>query len=81
MFLDCKYDEALAIAKTMSRLSHLKLNGLFLRYKGLLAILDGCPLLESLDLQCSCIIISTPSLLKRCCEQIKDFQPLILFTW
>ncbi|GAU22401.1 hypothetical protein TSUD_122870 [Trifolium subterraneum] len=43
-------DEAFAIAKTMPRLLHLKISGNVLNNDGILAILDGCPLLESLDL-------------------------------
>ncbi|GAU42383.1 hypothetical protein TSUD_123790 [Trifolium subterraneum] len=44
-------DEAFAIAKTMPRLLHLKISGNVLTSNdGVLAILDGCPLLESLDL-------------------------------
>ncbi|PNX79561.1 F-box/LRR protein, partial [Trifolium pratense] len=41
----------------------------------LLAILNGCPLLDSLDLQKSiCRHQLSPSLVKRCHEQIKDLQ-------
>ncbi|XP_024633376.1 putative F-box/LRR-repeat protein 23 [Medicago truncatula] len=74
----CKGDEAFCIAKTMSGLRHLKLLGLWLNYDELLAILDGCPLLESLDLRFCIYYSSNQSLLKRCSEQIKDFHhPLI----
>lgn len=73
-----KGDEAFCIAKTMSGLRHLKLLGFWLYYDELLAILDGCPLLESLDLRGCIYYYSNPSLLKRCSEQIKDFHhPLI----
>ncbi|KAJ1410350.1 Leucine-rich repeat domain superfamily [Sesbania bispinosa] len=44
-------DEAFVIAKTMSQLRHLQLWGNMLTNNGLLAILDGCPHLESLDLR------------------------------
>jgi len=77
----CKGDEAFVIAKTMSGLRHLKLDGFLLESDGLLAILDGCPLLESLDLEGTIYLSfnSNPSLLKRCSEQIKDFQrPIVL---
>jgi len=75
----CKGDEAFSIAKTMSGLSHLKLLGFWLYYDGLLAILDGCPLLESVDLRGCVYHYSDPSLLKRCSEKIKDFQhPFVL---
>jgi len=40
----------------------------------LIAILDGCPLLETLHLEECCQLDLTESLLKRCHAQIKDFQ-------
>ncbi|KAJ1427623.1 Leucine-rich repeat [Sesbania bispinosa] len=48
---ECNDDVAFAIAKTMPNLCHLHLSGNKLGNVGLLAILDGCPLLESLDLR------------------------------
>ncbi|KAM3700072.1 hypothetical protein ACB098_05G070300 [Castanea mollissima] len=44
-------DKALAIAKNMPELHHLRLNGNRVTNDGLQAILDGCPHLESLDLR------------------------------
>jgi uncharacterized protein YyaL (SSP411 family) len=40
----------------------------------LIAILDGCPLLETLHLEECYQLDLTESLLKRCVTQIKDFQ-------
>jgi len=69
------YDEAFAIAKTMSGLRHLKLSNLLINNAGFLAILNGCRLLESLHLEdFDCRYLSR-SLEKRCNEQIKDFRP------
>lgn len=66
--------EAFAIAKSMPELRHLYIFGIRLTDKGLLAILDGCPLLESLDLgHCSEVDLSV-SLLKRLFEQVKEVQ-------
>ncbi|XP_057432132.1 putative F-box/LRR-repeat protein 23 [Lotus japonicus] len=71
--LECD-DEAFAIAKTMSRLRHLQLLGNRLTNVGLLAILDGCPHLESLDLRvCSNVELSR-SLRERCLKQIRDLR-------
>ncbi|GAU50714.1 hypothetical protein TSUD_123670 [Trifolium subterraneum] len=69
-------DEAFVIAETMFGLSHLCLKGIDLTSVGLLAILDACPLLESLDIK-GCYhpsLIDAASLKKRCLEQIKDLQ-------
>ncbi|KAL5097018.1 hypothetical protein RYX36_001345 [Vicia faba] len=50
-------DEAFAIAKFMHGLCHLQLIGNKMTNDGLLAILDGCPQLESLDIrQCFNIV-------------------------
>ncbi|KAJ1440412.1 Leucine-rich repeat domain superfamily [Sesbania bispinosa] len=68
----CDDDVALAIAKTMSKLCHLQICGIKLSDVGLSAILDGCPLLESLDLRrCIYFELLDESLEKRCREQIK----------
>ncbi|KAJ1398190.1 Leucine-rich repeat domain superfamily [Sesbania bispinosa] len=50
---DVKIDNeiVIAIAKTMPKLRDLLISGLLLTEDGLLAILDGCPLLQSLDLE------------------------------
>ncbi|XP_028759197.1 F-box protein SKIP19 [Neltuma alba] len=67
-------DEAFAIAKTMPELRHLQLFGNKLTNVGLLAILDGCPRLESLDLR-QCFNINMEGALgKRCAEQLKDLR-------
>jgi F-box/leucine-rich repeat protein 2/20 len=71
-------DEALIISETMSRLSCLDIKGNRLTNVGLLAILDGCPLLECLDIQ-ECYNLSLgESLRKRCIEKIKDLRLPIL---
>ncbi|MED6159853.1 hypothetical protein PIB30_045995 [Stylosanthes scabra] len=69
-------DEALAIAKTMPNLRHLNLLGNHMSIAGLVAILDGCRHLESLDLRgCFGIqYLGGTRLGKRCTEQIKEFQ-------
>ncbi|XP_058782105.1 putative F-box/LRR-repeat protein 22 [Vicia villosa] len=75
---DVDIDVSVAIAETMPRLQHLKFSGNMPTNEGLLAILDGCPLLESLDLEeCySCFSFGySESLEKRCREKIKDFRP------
>ncbi|KDP34969.1 hypothetical protein JCGZ_09257 [Jatropha curcas] len=67
-------EEALAIAENMPHLRHLQIFGNKLTNEGLQAILDGCPLLESLDLR-QCFNISLDGDLgKRCAEQIKDLR-------
>nr|XP_009778266.1 PREDICTED: putative F-box/LRR-repeat protein 23 [Nicotiana sylvestris]XP_016466118.1 PREDICTED: putative F-box/LRR-repeat protein 23 [Nicotiana tabacum] len=48
---DGKDDEALAIAKNLPTLHHLRLIGNSMTKEGLQAILDGCPNLVSLDLR------------------------------
>lgn len=69
-------DEAFAIAKTMPGLRYLKISGILLTNDGVLAILDGCPLLESLDLEgCVCNKNGlSKSLRKQCHERIKDLE-------
>ncbi|WJX38219.1 hypothetical protein P8452_25907 [Trifolium repens] len=70
-YIDCN-DEAFAIAETMPGLHHLTISGTVLDYHGVLAILDGCPLLESLDLSnCKVLYLGT-SLENRFFEQIKN---------
>ncbi|KAK7247347.1 hypothetical protein RIF29_42228 [Crotalaria pallida] len=67
-------EEAFAIAKHMPKLCHLQLFGNKLSDDGVLAILDGCPRLESLDLRRCFNVNLGGSLKKRCAEQIRDFR-------
>jgi len=67
-------DEAFIIAKTMPGLLHLVLHGDPLRNVGLLAILDGCPRLESLDILGWISTDFDGSLWKRLHTQIKDLH-------
>ncbi|RDX96656.1 F-box protein SKIP19, partial [Mucuna pruriens] len=67
-------EEAFAIAETMPELRHLQLFGNKLTNDGLLAILDGCPHLESLDLRQCFNVNLGGSLGTRCAEQIKDLR-------
>jgi len=66
-------DVSFSIAKTMPGLRHLKISGDMPTDDGLLAIFDGCPRLESLDLRGCCCFSFSESLEKKCREQIKDF--------
>jgi hypothetical protein len=63
---------ALAIAETMPGLCHLDMKGHNLSELGVRAIIDKCPLLESLDIS-DCHYLSE-DLTKRCIEKIKDLQ-------
>ncbi|PNX83139.1 F-box protein SKIP19 [Trifolium pratense] len=73
-------DDALIISETMPRLFRLEITGTKLTNIGLLAILDGCPLLEYLDIQACSNLSLSESLRKRCLEQIKEFrQPMLDF--
>jgi hypothetical protein len=67
-------DIAFAIAKTMSKLRHLTILNNGVTNDGLQAILDGCPLLESLDLRGCRHLDLHGSLGKRCNEQIKELR-------
>ncbi|XP_057449298.1 putative F-box/LRR-repeat protein 9 [Lotus japonicus] len=69
------YDEvAYSIAKTMPELCHLEISRIKISNKGLVAILDGCPQLEYLDLK-SCLGLDlSGSLRKRLCEQVKEIR-------
>jgi len=66
-------NDAFAIAQTMPGLRHLQLFGNKMTNDGLLAILDGCLHLESLDIrQCFNVNFNlVASLGKRCMEQVK----------
>ncbi|KAL9244122.1 hypothetical protein vseg_017930 [Gypsophila vaccaria] len=63
--------DAFAIATSMPNLRRLQLVGSCLTNEGLNAILDGCPLLESLDLRASVKIDLSGDLGLRC-ERIKN---------
>ncbi|MCI04067.1 F-box protein SKIP19, partial [Trifolium medium] len=65
-------DDAFVIANTMPGLRHLDIHGNRLTNVGLLAILDGCPLLESLDIKGCDNLDITESLWQRLNSQIKD---------
>ncbi|MED6127018.1 hypothetical protein PIB30_084051 [Stylosanthes scabra] len=65
---------AFAIAQNMPNLRHLQLVGNCLNNSGLSAILDGCPLLESLDLRGCDDVKLEGELRKRCDEQLKDLR-------
>lgn len=67
-------DEVFVITKTMPGLRYLKISGILLTNDGILAILDGCPILESLDLEeCVCYDLSE-NLRKQCHDRIKDLE-------
>ncbi|CAL5203196.1 unnamed protein product [Lathyrus oleraceus] len=68
------YDEVFAIGKAMPGLRHLSFSRIVFDNDQLFAILDGCPLIESLDLRNCLIRHLSPSVKKRCRKQIKDFQ-------
>ncbi|XP_058783602.1 putative F-box/LRR-repeat protein 23 [Vicia villosa] len=72
---DRENDVSFAIAKTMPGLHHLKFFGNMPCEDGVHAILDGCPLLESLDLKECCCFYNVRSLEKRCRENVKHFRP------
>jgi len=65
-------EDAFAIAKTMPKLRHLSMIGNLLINNGLQDILDGCPLLESLDLRKCFHVDLSGNLEKSCRDQIKD---------
>ncbi|XWS40444.1 hypothetical protein CRYUN_Cryun18bG0140700 [Craigia yunnanensis] len=67
-------EEAIAIAENMHGLRHLQLVGNKLTNKGLQAILDGCPYLESLDLRKCFHVNLGGDMGKRCAEQIKNLR-------
>ncbi|VFQ58887.1 unnamed protein product [Cuscuta campestris] len=66
--------EALAIAKTMPGLHHLRLVGNNMTNEGLQAILDGCPNLESLDIRRCYRVNLRGEIGDRITEKIKDFK-------
>ncbi|XP_074290454.1 F-box protein SKIP19-like [Silene latifolia] len=66
-------EEALAISRSMPNLRHLQLIGNNMSNEGLKAILDGCPLLESLDLR-ACFQIDLSGDLGKRCERIQHLR-------
>ncbi|KAL8091080.1 hypothetical protein AgCh_040257 [Apium graveolens] len=65
-------EEAMAIAENMQGLHHLQLFGNAITTDGLVAIIENCPHLESLDLrQCLHVANLEPDLLKRLSHQMK----------
>ncbi|XP_058722147.1 putative F-box/LRR-repeat protein 23 [Vicia villosa] len=72
-YIECSYDDvAFVIARTIQGLHQLDIAGNLLTKIGLLAILDSCPLLESLELGWCLNLDFTGNLRKRCLEQIKS---------
>ncbi|XP_058783593.1 putative F-box/LRR-repeat protein 23 [Vicia villosa] len=67
-------DDAYMISETLPRLCHLGIKGNKLTNSGLLAILDGCPLLESLDMEGCSNLDLDEGLKEKCLEQIKDVR-------
>ncbi|CAK8566642.1 unnamed protein product [Lathyrus sativus] len=81
MVNECDDDVAFVIAETMSGLCHLDIEGYRFTNDGLLAIIDGCPLLESLDI-IACDILDLSRCLKtRCFEEIKYLRLPIKYTY
>ncbi|KAB1222725.1 F-box protein SKIP19 [Morella rubra] len=71
--IECDED-ALAIAESMPELRHLQLFGNKLTNDGLLAILGGCPKIESLDLRQCFNVTLTGDLGRRCADSIKHLR-------
>lgn len=67
-------DLALVIADTMTNLRHLDIKVNNLTYVGLLAILDKCPFLKSLDIQQCYHLVLSKSSKKRCNDQINHLR-------
>ncbi|KAJ4792198.1 RNI-like superfamily protein [Rhynchospora pubera] len=70
-------DEALAISKTMHQLRHLQLIYNRLTNKGLKAILDGCPHLETLDIVDCYNVKMDAEMEARCAKLENKSYPLI----
>ncbi|CAK9321246.1 unnamed protein product [Citrullus colocynthis] len=62
---------AVAMAETMPKLRHLQICGNGLTDRGLQAILDGCPDLESLDLRQCFNLNLAGQLRQKCAQRIK----------
>ncbi|KAJ3693597.1 hypothetical protein LUZ60_009077 [Juncus effusus] len=65
---------AFGIAKTMHQLRHLQLIGNKFTNKGLTAILEGCPHLESLDIR-RCNNVKMDSDMRTRCVRLTTFRP------
>ncbi|WOH07055.1 hypothetical protein DCAR_0626484 [Daucus carota subsp. sativus] len=72
--MDAADDFVIAVAKGMPQLLHLQLTGNEMSNKGLQAILDGCPNLQSLDLRGCSSIKLYDSCGKLCKERIKNLR-------
>ncbi|CAJ2640727.1 unnamed protein product [Trifolium pratense] len=72
-------DKAFVIAETMSGLRQLNIIGNDITDVGLISILDGCPLLETLDIRRCYNLDLSGSLRKRCLQQIKDVHLPIMY--
>ncbi|CAL5203200.1 unnamed protein product [Lathyrus oleraceus] len=66
--------QAFGIAEKMPGLCHLEILKNNLSNEGLIAILDGCPLLESLDIRGCLHLDLSGSIWQRCKKQIKDLR-------
>ncbi|CAK8566638.1 unnamed protein product [Lathyrus sativus] len=67
-------DQVFAIANTMFGLHHLAFSGIFIGDNELLAILEGCPLLDSLDIPHLLWFDISESVKKRCQEEINIYN-------
>ncbi|GAU22405.1 hypothetical protein TSUD_122910 [Trifolium subterraneum] len=66
--------EPFSFIKTMPQLRHLELCSDLLTNDELLAILDECPHLESLDIEACNSLVLCGDVRERCCEQIKNLR-------
>ncbi|KAL9243043.1 hypothetical protein vseg_016982 [Gypsophila vaccaria] len=66
-------EDAFAISKSMPSLRRLQLIGSSMSNEGLKAILDGCPLLETLDLR-ACFNIDLAGALGKRCDMIRHLR-------
>ncbi|VFQ81527.1 unnamed protein product [Cuscuta campestris] len=67
-------NKAIAVAEKMQGLCRLSLFGIALTEKGVRAILDGCPYLESLDLRRSFNVTTLEGYLGGRCKEIKHLK-------
>ncbi|KAI3709985.1 hypothetical protein L2E82_39758 [Cichorium intybus] len=72
-FMECD-DQAVAIAKNMPELRHLRIYGLIMTNHGVRAILNGCPHLQSLNIHMFYSFELDRNLVKVCMERIKNFE-------